>query len=136
MMNVASQPDLEPSPEQDSPEEIFMTAIRFGAESIFVDMINDGFTSSDLNHPQDFLAAVCNSPGSVRCASALIKGETRLAVDVRSPCWKTKFPLHCAAIFGSPDITELLLVNNAHTDVRYNDHECFTLPLHLALSSS
>lgn len=111
----------------------------------FISLIDEKL---DLFRPrqQQLLYAVCNF-GSVMCANALVKGDTRLTVELNNPCTDSgMYPLHCAALALFPSIVELFLCSGAQTDIRVKtcnlshvsrdslleDH-ANRLPLHMAL---
>lgn len=58
----------------------------------------------------------------IKCAEALITGQTPLAVDVNLPCYGGMCPLHyiLSRHCEQPSLVELLLCYGARTDVKYS----------------
>lgn len=95
---------------------------------------------------QQLLYFVCAS-GAIKCAEALLKGDTRLAVDLNHPCTEIgMYPLHCAALYLFPSMVELFLCSGAQTDIKFRpsnlsdiyphsilEAHINKLPLHMAL---
>lgn len=95
---------------------------------------------------QQLLHAVCGY-GSIKCAEALLKGDTRLTVELNHPCTDTGlYPLHCAALSLFPSIVELFIYYGARTDIEFRpcnpldiypqhlvEAHARKLPLHMAL---
>lgn len=95
---------------------------------------------------QQLLYAV-SSFGSIKCADALLKGDTRVKVELNHPCTDMGlYPLHCAALSLFPSIVELFLFYGAESNVRFRPcnplHICpqhllethaEKLPFHMAL---
>lgn len=68
---------------------------------------------------QKLLYAVC-AYGSIKCAEALLKGETALIVNLNHPCTDTgMYPVHCAALSFFPSMMELFLYSGALADIRF-----------------
>ena len=69
---------------------------------------------------QELLREVLRDPPSIKCAEALITGQTPLTVNLNLPCVQNgMYPLHFVAFEPySPSIIELLLCYGAQTNIR------------------
>lgn len=86
--------------------------------------------------PQKVLKEVL-SPFSIRCAEALVTGQTSINADLNLPCGDDgTYPLHLVASDGcTPSLIEFLLCYGARTDVRLSSYQNM-LPLQIALQTT
>lgn len=111
----------------------------------FVALVEDIILDSDLSEgikflvrPPQILEDLIRTT-SIKCAAALINGDTGQTVDLNVPSAMGVYPLHFAALRAPPDFVELYLFHGAETNRRCRRQEpkyLFKLPLNLAVDST
>ncbi|CAI9109510.1 OLC1v1009341C1 [Oldenlandia corymbosa var. corymbosa] len=125
----------------DEVKKVLEELIRKDDEGGFVSFIrsyseNRGFRAIE-QHYDDLMMWIC-SYSARRCATALLKGETGLAVDLNVPLRNGCYPLHLAAENLCSGLMYLFLHHGAHTDLQCGDKDSKyfrMLPLSVALEA-